>query len=129
MSQYVHVDVPIESREELLAALSACGLVHQVAGAEGLVLEGSVECAGDPVDVRVAPEAAETVQDWGFSYENGRVMLVCADVDRPRLERQIVPRITAEIVRARLTAAGHHTRTVVDADGRHRIVVGVEDES
>ncbi len=127
MSRYVRVDLPLEDRAEVCAALEALGFAHAVAGPEGLLLDGSLECAGEPVDVRVPPEAAETVQDWGFVVEAGRLRLVCADVDRARLERETIPALVAEVARARLAAAGHAPRIEVDADGTRRVVVDVDE--
>jgi len=125
MSRYVHLDLPVEDRAELTRALDALGVPYTTAGAEGLLLDGSLECAGEPVDVRIAPEVFGTIQDWGLRRAARTIEVVCGDTDRRHLTQTVLPRILAQVTAARLEAAGHRTRHVVDADGTHRLVVGV----
>ena len=127
MSRYVEVEVAA-SLDEVRAALIALG--HEAeARADGrrVMLEGSLECAGQPVDLRFGPGVLGAVEDFGFVVDEARVQLVCGDVDQKALERDLLGPLKAHLARARAEALaaseGLETETVREADGSTRIVV------
>ena len=127
LSRYVEVEVEA-SLDELVDALRGRGLAHEV-GTRGrrIMLQGSLECAGQPVDLRLAAGILGAVEDFGFVVEGGRLGLVCGDVDLKWLEGELLSPLTAHLVAAKLKAAsgvlGVENEVVVDADGTRRIVV------
>ena len=123
LSRYVEVEVKA-TREELLVALTAQGLEVQTdPQGRRIMLEGSLECAGQPVDLRLAPGSLGAVEDFGFVVEEAGLRLVCGDVDLSRLEAKLLAPLKASLAQAKLDAAGIESSTIVEADGTHRIVV------
>jgi len=127
MSRYVTVAVTAANLDELFGALRALGLEPQYQSGEQVMLDGTLECAGEPVDLRVAPGPFDTVEDFGFVVADGGVALVCGDVDRRRLERGLVPALSAEVAQARAVASakasGAQVELVREADGTRRIKI------
>lgn len=128
MSRYVDVvlALPRLGREELARRLADLGLEIEVpAEGERAMLEGSLECAGEPVDLRVSPGQAGAIEDFGFRLEEGRLVLVCGDLDRKPLTREVVEPLRQALAeqraRARLEAAGYALEETVEADGTRRI--------
>ena len=103
MSRYVSVALAGVTLGEVTAALQELGLAHQVGER---LLEGSLECAGEPVTVRCPDGIAGTVEDFGFRVDDGTLTLVCGELDRDRLETTLVPRLREAIAKMRLGAAG-----------------------
>lgn len=103
MSRYVHVVMGAVALDEVASALTALDVPH-TRGEQ--MLEGSLECAGEPVVLRIEPLGVGAVEDLGFVVESGALRLVCGELDRARLEAQLLPRLHAEIARARVRAAG-----------------------
>lgn len=103
VSRYVHVAMGAVVLEEVAAALTALELPH-TRGEQ--MLSGSLECTGEPVALRIEPGPVGAVEDLGFVVEAGTLRMVCGELDRALLEAELLPRIQAEIARARVHAAG-----------------------
>ncbi|MCA9695429.1 MAG: hypothetical protein KC636_37975 [Myxococcales bacterium] len=123
MSRYVRVETSARTLDELAAALAALELIVErgQAGAR-LMLQGSLECAGEPVDLRLPPGQLDAVEDFGFLRgPTGRIELVCGEYDRSLLEERLLPRLAAALTRARARAhakrAGLAVEEVLEADG------------
>lgn len=130
MSRYVRValDADVATADQLRAALTQLGL--DAAAAEipgGLMLTGSLECAGEPVDLRLPAGALGAVEDFGLRRERGRWQLVCGEHDRALLSSRLVGplhQLLAEArVRAAAAAAGLGVEAVREADGTVRLRV------
>jgi hypothetical protein len=111
VSRYVHVALGAVSLDEVAAALSALEIPHAVGET---MLQGSLECTGEPVALRVEPGPVGAVEDLGFALEAGTLRLVCGELDRARMDTQLLPRLQAEIARARVRVAGHDAGLVVE---------------
>jgi len=128
MSRYVRVAVEARNAARLIEALQALDLVPQV-GSEGqlLMLEGSLECAGEPVELRFDAGVCNTVEDFGFVRDpQGRYHLVCGEVDRALLDRSLlVPLRRRLALRGTLDAAQQLglAAEVTEAAGVARIVL------
>jgi hypothetical protein len=95
-------------------------------------LQGSLECVGDPVDLRLEAGVCDTVEDFGFVLEDGVLRLVCGELDRGQLEAELLPRLrqgaAVASVEQALTASGMQVRELkADADGTRRIVLELDD--
>lgn len=130
MSRYVSVALELRNREDLLAGLRGLALAFELAedaGAEALMLEGSLECAGEPVEIRLAPGTLGAVEDFGFVRRDDRYVLVCGELDQGRLERELLPRLRQQVAvqRARrlAEAAGDTVEQHVEPDGTRRLVI------
>ncbi len=128
MSRYVDVvlALPRLGREELARRLADLGLEVEIpVEGERAMLEGSLECAGEPVDLRLPPGQAGAIEDFGFRLDEGELVLVCGDLDRTPLTRAVVEplrqTLVEEQVRARLKGAGLAIEETVEADGTRRI--------
>jgi hypothetical protein len=114
---------------EVCGALERLGIPHEVAAGERLMLQGCLEAAGEPVDVRIAPGTAGAVQDAGILWDGEEWRLVCADVDGEILTRGLLAAVRAEIAGARARAlerelAGEvDVTTTVEADGGRRLLL------
>lgn len=131
MSRYVRValDADVATADQLRAALTQLGL-DDAAAAEipgGLMLTGSLECAGEPVDLRLPAGALGAVEDFGLRRERGRWQLVCGEHDRALLSARLVGplhQLLAEArVRAAAATAGLGVEAVREADGTVRLRV------
>lgn len=129
MSRYVRVELAAGcTREELAAGLSALGLAPAWAEIPGgLMLEGSLECAGEPVDVRLPAGTLGAVEDLGLRASGGRWQLVCGEHDRALLERELLgplaQSVAASRARAAAEAAGMTVESVREADGTLRLAL------
>ena len=129
VSRYVHVSMRELTVEELVRALDALGLPYECAcHNERLELAGSLECAGDLVDVRLAVDTLGSAFSFGFAADEGRFLrLVCSDVDRAFLERALVQPIWAAVAHERVRIAAKTAElditTSVDGDGRTRLLL------
>lgn len=135
MSRYVQVRAPVVAdRDTLCAALTRLGLSlgldlapQHRHGRGQLMLEGSLECEGEPVDVRIAPGPFDTVEDFGFVLGGGELRLVCGELDRDRLERDLLAPLTAALTESRVrraaATAGLTVETTEQANGTRRLLV------
>jgi hypothetical protein len=122
MSRYINVTLQLHSLDEIAAALTSLQLAFE-RPRDRTMLEGSLECPGEPVDIRLAAGTLGTVEDFGFVVTGQEVRLVCGELDADPLKAALVRPLHAAIVEARLQAAGMITRKEVRADGVTRIVV------
>jgi hypothetical protein len=130
MSRYVQVPLDLDAtrREDLVAALAALGIAAQTGPpGEPILLTPSLECAGEPVDVRIRALDAGSVEDVGFTCGPDRVRLVCGEPDRAALERQLLDPLRREVAVARASrvarAQGLSVEQHVEADGTRRLVL------
>jgi hypothetical protein len=130
MSRYVRVELAadVAAADQLRAALARLGLDATAAEIPGgLMLTGSLECAGEPVDLRVPAGALGAVEDFGLRRERGRWQLVCGEHDRALLTARLIAPLTqllaADRVAAAAEAAGLGVETVREADGTVRLRV------
>ncbi|MEZ4382507.1 MAG: hypothetical protein R3A79_14315 [Nannocystaceae bacterium] len=127
MSRYVHVVTELRALAEIEAGLRALGLAFERADVpRGLSLAGSLECAGEPVDLRLAAGAAGSVEDFGWRRgEDGALTLVCGEPDRDHLEVALLQPLRRELAlqraRAAAEASGCEIEEVVDTDGAVRL--------
>ncbi|MBL9106971.1 MAG: hypothetical protein JNL82_39080 [Myxococcales bacterium] len=126
MSRYQRLGLAPLTREELAAGLAELGLVAEFAAGDPLELTGSLECAGEPVDVRL-PAALGAVEDFGFLLSPPA--LVCGEYDRALLERRLVAPLTQAVALARARAAAAAAGLAVDeqvaADGTRRLTLSL----
>ncbi len=136
MSRYQRIDVAGMSLvgmslDELCAGLETLGLTSEVTHADpvhGLMLTDGLECAGEPVDVRLPAGCLGTVQDFGFTVAaSGACTLVCGEHDREllrqRLHRPLVAAVLAARARQFASAAGLELEETVERDGSVRLQV------
>ncbi|MFV8755433.1 hypothetical protein ACNOYE_33190 [Nannocystaceae bacterium ST9] len=94
MSRYQSVALELGTidQAELIAGLRELGLTPEQAEYPGdrVMLHGSLECAGEPVDLRLAAGVLGSVEDFGLVVDAGRWRLVCGEVDRKLLERTLI---------------------------------------
>lgn len=125
MSRYQRVELAPLTRDELAEGLAELGLTATWADpAVGLMLTGSLECAGEPVDVRLPPGTLGAVEDFGFVLADGAA-LICGELDRTLLAARLIAPLTAAVAvaRARRFAAGADLdlEEVVEVDGTRRL--------
>jgi hypothetical protein len=129
MSKYVQLEVTARSLDEVMAALAELGLTAEIAPPDDrLMLQGSLECAGEPVDVRLSEGTSGAVEDFGFRVEaDGRVTLVCSEVDRRAIEAALVEPLRQTLARLQAHAAAARAGLTVDetveANGTRRLVL------
>ena len=121
MSRYVHVELAGFAEAELLAGLARLGLHPQRADLEGerVMLAGSLECAGEPVDLRLPAGSLGSIEDFGFALEAGRWRLICGDIDRAT----IAGSLTAALLEQRSEQAGIELEHQLEPDGTRRLRV------
>lgn len=143
MSRYQRLTLAPLTRDELAAGLAELGLTAEWADADSqLELIGSLECTGEPVDVRLPAGTLGAVEDLGFvlgptSRPSGlgsasapaapQLALVCGELDRTLLERRLLAPLTAAVAAARAraaaTAAGLTIDEHLEADGTRRLLL------
>ena len=126
MSRYQRVELAPLTRDELSAALHELGLVPEWADpAVGLMLTGSLECAGEPVDLRLPAGTLGAVEDLGFVLTPTGLALVCGELDRNLLTRRLLTPLLAQVAAARAcsfaAAADLNLEESVQADGTRRL--------
>lgn len=105
MSRYVEVALTLRDTEEIAIALASLGIAVEH-GTDGLMLRGGLECAGAPVDLRVAAGPFDTIEDFGFARrDDGSVVLVCGELDRARLDARLVPAMLTAVAAHRVDAS------------------------
>lgn len=128
MSRYVHVAATaLTDLDEVATALVAMGLVVQHGG-KRVMLEGSFECPGEPVDLRVPAGTLDAIEDFGFvRTADGSLRLVCGELDRALLVERLLAPLRVAVSEARVRAAAAHAGLELDAtastDGRRRLVL------
>ncbi len=129
MSRYVQVQTELRALTEVEAGLRALGLAPARAEyPRGLSLAGSLECSGEPVDLRLPAGSAGSVEDFGWRSESdGRLTLICGEPDRDHLEKALLgplrAALAAQRARTAAKAAGLEVDEEVDADGALRLKI------
>lgn len=111
MSRYqtIALSLGTSAKPELIAGLLELGL-HPELGEfadDRVMLRASLECAGEPVDIRLAAGELGSIEDFGLAIAEGRWRLICGDVDRKLLERRLIDPLgqALALLRARQAAA------------------------
>jgi hypothetical protein len=127
MSRYVHVAVAVPELAALAELLKVWGHEVQWIPNEKVMLEGSLECTGEPVDLRLPAGTSGAVEDFGFNQDEGRLELVCSDVDRDRLVQELLRPALQELSQRRLRTAadqlGMAVEDIRESDGTRRLVL------
>ena len=127
MSRYVSVVLPLRELDDVALAMQRLGIEVQRA-IDGVMLQGSLECPGEPVDLRVDPDAFGTVEDFGFARTAEGIRLVCGELDRTRLQERMLPALQAEVatllVERAASASGVQAAMTLEPDGTRRIKLG-----
>ena len=113
MSRYVTAHVGRIALDEIADALAAMGLPVQ-RERDRVMLTGSLECPGQPVDLRVEPGHAGAIEDFGFVADAAGVALVCGELDRERIEGELWPQVQRAVAEARVRAAASDAGIDVD---------------
>jgi hypothetical protein len=127
MSRYQRLALSPLTRDELATGLAALGLAAEWSAPDTQIdLHGSLECAGEPVDVRLPAGTLGSVEDLGFLLAPS-FALVCGEFDRALLERRLLAPLTQAVATARARAAADAAGLTVDehleADGTRRLVL------
>jgi len=127
MSRYVRVSATaLRSLDEVAAGLLQLGLPMQ-RSRRPVMLEGSLECAGEPVDLRLPSGTLGSVEDFGFVRSETGPVLVCGEYDRELLEQTLLAplhRAVTELrVRRAAAEAGLQIEQTNEVDGQRRIVL------
>lgn len=134
VSRYVEISLPASTLDEVAASLTTLGLVFE-RPRRRVLLQGSLECEGEPVDLRLAAGVLDTVEDFGFVRDqDGSMRLVCGELDQRVLEASLVPALqqtrSEAAVHQAATAAGMRiARTDLEPDGTRRLVLEVDDDA
>lgn len=125
MSRYVRIDTQLRDLAEVDAALRALGAATERADEPaGLMLPGSLECAGEPVDLRVAAGAFASVEGFGLRVEaDGSLALICGEPDREHLGIHLMGPLRQAIARARAERAAAREGLRIDEVTDERGVV------
>ncbi len=131
MSRYVHIELRAISLDAVEAALSGLSLPY-VRPRRRVRLEGSLECTGDPVDIRLEAGVCDTVEDFGFVVVDGALQLVCGELDQAQLEGTLLPKLrqataVETIERAALGRGIQVHEATTDADGTRRLILELDD--
>jgi len=129
VSRYVHVAATaLADLDEVATALVGMGLPVQRSPRGPVMLEGSFECPGEPVDLRLPAGTLDAVEDFGFARApDGTLRLVCGELDRSLLVDRLLARLPAAVAEARVRAAAAHAglelEEVAPVDGQRRLVL------
>lgn len=126
MSRCVAVTLELRSLDEVDAGLRHMGLAIE-RGRDRVMLEGSLECTGEPVDIRLAAGTLDAIEDFGFVREGGEIRLVCGELDADRLQRDLLVPLRAAVVQARVESTGMRIETIEHGPDGIRIVVSDDD--
>lgn len=131
MSRYIHIELPAVSLDAVEAALSQLSLPC-VRPRRRVRLEGSLECMGDPVDIRLEAGVCDTVEDFGFVVVDGALQLVCGELDQTQLEDVLLPKLrqatAVETIERAVVRSGIGVReAATDADGTRRLILELDD--
>lgn len=131
MSRYVHIELRATTLEAVEVALRQLDLPY-ARPRRRVRLQGSLECTGDPVDIRLEAGLLDTVEDFGFAVDDGVLRLICGELDETPLQEALLPKLRQSIAeqtvqqsaaREGLTVVG--TRT--EADGTRRLILELDD--
>lgn len=127
MSRYVQVAAPaLHDLEEVARGLAALGLSVE-RGRGPVMLEGSLECDGEPVDLRLAAGTLDSVEDFGFVRRDDGVHLVCGELDRDLLLGSLLAPLRQVVAEARVRQAaadaGLQVEQTTEVDGQRRLVL------
>jgi hypothetical protein len=130
MSRYVRVQLRVSELSTIAFGLQQLGIAFEH-GHDRVMLQGSLECSGDPVDLRVEAGVGGSVEDFGFCLVDAgtqtTVELVCGEIDRHQLERTVLApllsAVASETVRRSATQAGLEVSPFIDASGQRRLVL------
>ena len=127
MSRYVRLELAVASLDEVREALRVLKLPVE-GGSRKVMLQGSLECAGEPVDLRIPAGELGTVEDFGFVIEPQQLRLVCGELDRRLLEQELVPALHQSIGEARVRAAAEQADLEIaeiktELDGSRRLIL------
>ena len=125
MSHFIAVELPLRAvgKTELCDALAKLKLDYTFENDEQVLLEASLECAPEPVDLRVQSGALQNIADFGFSWTDGRLDLICSDVDQSILERDLLPRLAQMIVATRAAQHEELDVSVRTSAGVSRVII------
>ena len=131
MSRYVHIELRATTLEAVELALRTLALPYQ-RPRRRVRLQGSLECTGDPVDIRLEAGILDTVEDFGFAVDDGVLRLICGELDEAHLQAELLPklrqaiaeqRVQQSVVREGLTVVGTHT----EPDGTRRLILELDE--
>jgi len=127
MSRYVHVAAPtLRDLDEVAQGLAALRLSAERPRAR-MMLQGSVECSGEPVDLRLPAGTLDAVEDFGFVHDDRGVRLVCGELDEALLETRLLRPLRAVLAEQRIRGAaeraGLEIESTTQAEGRRRLVL------
>jgi hypothetical protein len=129
MSRYVQVAATaLTDLDEVARALASMGLPLQRSERGLLMLEGSFECPGEPVELRLPAGTLDAIEDFGFvRTAEGPLELVCGELDRTLLvDRLLAPlrtTITETRVRTAAARAGLELESTTATEGQRRLVL------
>jgi hypothetical protein len=129
VSRYVHVAATaLADLDEVASALVAMGLPAERSPRGAVMLEGSFECPGEPVDLRLPAGTLDAVEDFGFvRTAEGPLRLVCGELDRALLVERLLGPLRAAVTEARVRAAAAHAGLELEAitttEGPRRLVL------
>lgn len=129
MSRYQTIALSLGgwAKPELLAGLRELGLRPEQGefADDRVMLHASLECAGEPVDIRLAAGELGSVEDFGLAITEGRWRLICGDVDRKLLERKLIDPLAQALVLVRARQAAERADLAlsesVEPDGTRRL--------
>lgn len=131
MSRYVHIELQSTSLDAVEAALSSLNLPC-VRPRRRVRLQGSLECTGDPVDIRLEAGVCDTVEDFGFVIVDGVLRLVCGELDQSQLEEVLLPKLrqatAVETIERAVIGRGIGVReAATDSEGTRRLILELDD--
>ncbi len=131
MSRYVHIELRATSLDVVEAALRSLSIPY-VRPRRRVRLEGSLECTGDPVDIRLEAGVCDSVEDFGFVLVDGALVLVCGELDQAQLERELLPKLrqasaVETIEQAAIGQGIQVLEAAPDADGTRRLILELDD--
>lgn len=128
MSRYVHVAATaLTDLDEVALALASLGLPVQRGPRGPVMLEGSFECPGEPVDLRLPAGTLDAVEDFGFvRTAEGPLRLVCGELDRTLLVDRLLGPLRTAVSEARIRSAAATAGLELEAvttEGPRRLVL------
>ncbi len=131
MSRYVQIELRGTTLEAVEVALRTLALPY-ARPRRRVRLQGSLECTGDPVDIRLEAGILDSVEDFGFAVDDGVLRLICGELDEAHLQAELLPKLHRSIAEQRLQRSvaqdglcvvGSHT----EADGTRRLILELDE--
>jgi hypothetical protein len=125
--QTVALNLSPHDKAELIAGLRELGLEPEQAefAEDRVMLHGSLECTGEPVDLRLPAGALGTIEDFGLVVETDRWRLICGEVDRKLLERRLIDPLAQALALVHARAAADRAdlalTETLEPDGTRRL--------